>query len=528
MNSLESLAAVWLEHAGKVFLVFTAGMLLVALLRRPCRSLFGAGRAFQLWSLVPLMLLACELPQAQKVGRPALTTVFLRLAPDAAPMHAPAMASPGIHWPLALCLLWSVGALLLMLLGAVAQARYQRRLRDAVRVEQAGARWPIWRASQVDVGPALVGAWRPRIVLPADFEARYEPAERALIMAHETMHARRRDGALCLFAQLLRTAFWCHPLAWWAWLAFRHDQELACDAAVLGEHDGARRSYAAAMLKTQAAHGLLPVGCPWSPRHPVTERIAMLKLPLPSRRTRRIGGSLLMAITAAAAGAVYAATPAAQQASKTAKADHFTLAVDAATRGHPASMHFTQCLRAGEPFDISGSDGPGFSWDGQFAVTPAGNGQLEIRGKIHTRLDHGGGDTREMSGQPVVRTRPGVKASIVFGQKVDGDQLDTMKLADGTVRIDLTPTRGCSRAALAKAWKPAEVRQHVQGRPVREAARLLAQKGGFVLLNPEALDNRPVSFNFNQMSAVSAIQLLADIDGMRAVFNDKQVRFEPK
>ena len=528
MSSLEAIASAWMVQAWKLSLVFTLGVALVLLLRRPCRRLFGAGRAFQLWALVPLMLLASELPHGPRDSETFVPVVVLRLVPAAVPTAVHATGGPAVHWPVVICLLWSAVALLLVVLAALAQTRYQRRLRDAVRVDRSGARWPVLRATQTDVGPALVGAWRPRIVLPADFDARYERVERELIVAHETMHARRRDGVFCLLAQLLRIAFWCHPLAWWAWLAFRHDQELACDAAVLREHGGARRSYATAMLKTQVANDLLPVGCPWSPRHPVTERIAMLKSSPPSPRTRRIGSTLLTALAATAAGVVYAASPVAQQASATGKADHFTLAIDAATRGHPASMHFTRCVGAGEPFDISGSDGPGFSWDGQFAVTAAAKGQLELRGKLHTRVDQGGGNTREMSGQPVVRTLPGVKASIVFGQKVDGDHLDTVKLADNTVRIDLTPTLGCSRAALAKAWKPAEVRQHVQSRPVREAARLLAQKGGFVLVNPEALDNRPVSFNFDRMSAVSALQLLADIDGMRAVFTDKQVRFEPK
>jgi hypothetical protein len=224
------------------------------------------------------------------------------------------------------------------------------------------------------------------------------------------------------------------------------------------------------MLKTQSAAFPLPVGCPWSPRHPITERIAMLKSNPPSPRNRRIGRTLLTALAASAAGVVYAASPATQQASTTAKADHFTLAIDAATRGHPASMHFTRCIRAGEPFDVSGSDGPGFSWGGQFAVTPAAKGQLEVRGKIHTRVEQGRGATREMSGQPVVRTLPGVKASIVFGQKVDGQHLDTVKLADNTVWIDITPTPGCSSGT------------------VRDGGMVSAGKSGLVMARGAAAD----------------------------------------
>jgi hypothetical protein len=56
----------------------------------------------------------------------------------------------------------------------------------------------------------------------------------------------------------------------------------------------------------------------------------------------------------------------------------------------------------------------------------------------------------------------------------------------------------------------------------------VATKAGFILENADALSERPVSFKFDQISPVSALQLLADIDGKRAVFNGRRVRFDPK
>ena len=58
----------------------------------------------------------------------------------------------------------------------------------------------------------------------------------ALILAHEQIHARRRDGLWRLLAQGFVAVFWFNPLAWIAMACFRQDQELACDAAVLREH----------------------------------------------------------------------------------------------------------------------------------------------------------------------------------------------------------------------------------------------------------------------------------------------------
>jgi hypothetical protein len=38
----------------------------------------------------------------------------------------------------------------------------------------------------------------------------------------------------------------------------------------------------------------------------------------------------------------------------------------------------------------------------------------------------------------------------------------------------------------------------------------------------------PDALNFEQVSAISAVQLIADNDGLRVMFNDKRVHFEPK
>src|SRR5207249_10388980 len=43
-------------------------------------------------------------------------------------------------------------------------------------------------AADPSIGPALVGVFRPRLVLPADFETRFDAQERALILAHEEVH----------------------------------------------------------------------------------------------------------------------------------------------------------------------------------------------------------------------------------------------------------------------------------------------------------------------------------------------------
>jgi len=305
------LAAIdWLGRGWLLLLAFTVAVLLVAGLRKPCRHLFGTERAFQLWLLPPLAMLASQLPHAAVIADASRQPAVFVYAAAAIGLPSHVAHASSIDWRASVILFWLSGMMVSLLLGVVVQGRYRARLRGATPVDAEFSSRRVLRATRADVGPALVGAWRPCIVLPADFEQRYDTAEQRLILAHEDMHARRGDGWWCLLARAVAALFWFHPLAWWALSALRHDQELACDAAVLREHGEYRRSYANAMLKTQLAAFALPVGCSWSPRHPVTERIAMLKMPIPNRLPRIVGRITLMAIILGVSVSIYAAHPA--------------------------------------------------------------------------------------------------------------------------------------------------------------------------------------------------------------------------
>jgi hypothetical protein len=91
---------------------------------------------------------------------------------------------------------------------------------------------------------------------------------------------------------------WFNPLMYWAVARFKVDQELACDAVVLAKSRTGRRRYAAALLKTQLVADSawrMPIGCHWQSSHPLEERIAMLKRPLPGF-TRRLSGMVLASL----------------------------------------------------------------------------------------------------------------------------------------------------------------------------------------------------------------------------------------
>src|SRR5207237_268990 len=65
-----------------------------------------------------------------------------------------------------------------------------------------------------DVGPAVAGLWRPRIVLP-EWALRLTDAERRLMLAHEDEHVRARDPwLLAAAAALVLLAPW-NLMLWW-------------------------------------------------------------------------------------------------------------------------------------------------------------------------------------------------------------------------------------------------------------------------------------------------------------------------
>lgn len=276
-------------------LAMTLALLVVLAITAPLRRWFGARVAYLVWWLVPLAMLAVLLPAP--VREVATLTRGSMVALGMAPIQAVRLDSTAIALPdyrLWLLLLWSCGMVFAALFFHRMQRRYLRALGtvlpsgDGVFVSQTSG-----------ACPAVVGAWKPRIVLPADFETRYPSREGEMVLAHERAHLRRGDAAVNLFVVALRCAYWFNPLLHWAASRFRQDQEMACDAVVLGQFPDRRRTYAEAMLKTQLAVLGLPVGCHWQSSQSLKERILMLKQPLPGRRRLR-AGILIVAMTAAA------------------------------------------------------------------------------------------------------------------------------------------------------------------------------------------------------------------------------------
>jgi beta-lactamase regulating signal transducer with metallopeptidase domain len=280
----------------RIHLVASVAILLVLLLRPLVRRWVGASITYWLWLVVPVALAASFVPareQVRVVAPPRVVaasrdTHTLRIGgASAAPEEvlAEIAAKPLLPVPALADLLVAV-----WLLGAGALL-----VRSIVRTRRL--------AADPSIGPALVGVLRPRLVLPADFETRFDAEERALILAHEDVHRVSGHTVVNALVEVARCASWFNPLVHLASVRVRTDQELACDAAVIATRPAERRTYAQALLKTQIAPAFLPLGCTWtSPSAKrMGERIRMLARPSLGR-SRATSGAGAVAILGAALG----------------------------------------------------------------------------------------------------------------------------------------------------------------------------------------------------------------------------------
>ncbi len=239
------------------------GVVIVLLLRLPVRKAFGPRRAYGLWALVPVAAAASVFPSRAEI---------LEIGATAAPLT--------LGLALTVLAAWLAGAAIFAGL-MLWQERVFRR-----------------RAALGQVGPAVMGALWPRLVLPSDFEARFNARERALILLHERTHIRRGDPLANLAVAGCRVLGWCNPMIHVGAAFARIDQELACDATVLALKDNIRGDYARALLKVSTFGLVSPLACGWG-THPLLLRVGFLGRNEPSVR-RQVGGFLLLTALAVA------------------------------------------------------------------------------------------------------------------------------------------------------------------------------------------------------------------------------------
>ena len=155
---------------------------------------------------------------------------------------------------------WVVGMALMMIYASMSYLTLWRKVREAVSetgVSSSFRRGKIRYSDRIST-PFILGIIRPRIYLPYSMAGE----DKAYVIAHETIHLKRRDHWWKPLGYLLLSVYWFSPLIWVAYVLFCRDIELACDEKVIREMDvQERKAYSNALINSSVSRRLI-AACP--------------------------------------------------------------------------------------------------------------------------------------------------------------------------------------------------------------------------------------------------------------------------
>lgn len=93
---------------------------------------------------------------------------------------------------------------------------------------------------------AVVGFWRPMVLLPASWLTAFPTDVLEAVIAHELAHIRRYDVWVNLLQRIVETLLFYHPAVWWLSNRIRLEREMCCDV-LAAEITGDRGDYAIAL-----------------------------------------------------------------------------------------------------------------------------------------------------------------------------------------------------------------------------------------------------------------------------------------
>ncbi|MFS1523176.1 M56 family metallopeptidase [Microbulbifer sp. 2304DJ12-6] len=293
----------------------TGAILIVMAFRKKLRTLFGARVAYAFWTIVPIAMFACLIPAGIQIEVPTA----LNLVPSTEIKQAAneTLVTPvqdkqafpttikgftveaGSSIPAFLTSLilpmWILG---FAFNAGVLVYRHFRYVKDNKLSRKGDG--DVFVAEHEYVGPAVIGFFTPRIIVPSNFDQRYSALEQQLILAHEQSHIQAGDMRINAFALMLKSLNWFNPFAHIAFALMRVDQELACDERVMRRHGRHRQTYAETLLKSQLMSQSAPLGCTWMLHsiHPLKQRIASLAGREMSATRRTLGVIAVIAVAA--------------------------------------------------------------------------------------------------------------------------------------------------------------------------------------------------------------------------------------
>lgn len=290
----------------------TALILAAALLRRILKDRLIPEVRLVLWAACLLRLLTPFAPESPLsllgLGRRLARSAPVQSAPGPSPVRlsgpvpAPAGAFPALPPETALAVLWLVVGLALAARYVLLWDRTRRAVGCTIPVEgDDPRRAPLprrvrLREGAMDGAPLTFGAVRPTVVLSPGLDG----AALDCVLAHEGVHARRRDNLWRYAMALAQVLFWWDPAVWLMARLLRRDVELACDRAALRRLGPERRKEYALTLVSLSTQAEGPAFCHTFGRKAAEERIlSVMKFKKTSILSLSLSLLLVFGVTAA-------------------------------------------------------------------------------------------------------------------------------------------------------------------------------------------------------------------------------------
>jgi beta-lactamase regulating signal transducer with metallopeptidase domain len=286
--------------------------------------------------------------------------------------HPAPSSSRNIPWDEALRGAWLSGIVVFLAWLAIDLLRLYRLRRDALPCpELSSAGIEVLFHEKVSA-PLTFGVLRPSIILPVSAR-NWSEVEVRHALVHEMEHIRRRDWPLLVLVQAACALYWFNPLVWVARRRLCLEAEMACDDAVLREHEPSGYARQLVALAEEMSHARAELALGMAKRSDLSIRVSALL-----DNSRRRGGAGMRARLLAAAATtlvLFAFAPA--RAVAQANAEDATL-LEAAQRGDTAAI--TSLLNSGARPNAS------IRGDGSPLIAAARAGQS---GAVRLLLDRG-------------------------------------------------------------------------------------------------------------------------------------------
>lgn len=272
-------------------------MALVLLVRKPVSHFFGAHISYLLWVLplarlfMPTLTLTAPAP-VEPVAALAPTLIATDLAASAPAQQMAASAFASVDWLLVAAILWIGGAGLLFLSKLAGYFQFREDIISDGHLVGRHGTIKILETAAVR-GPLAFGLFDKYIAVPNDFFRNYAPRERELALEHEIAHHESGDLAANFAGLLVLSLHWFNPVAWFAWIAFRQDQETACDARILQKGGKEVRAVYGRTIAKSASGLKLGLASPLNQKDKIKGRLKMLGQSEKSSLRKRLGALLV-------------------------------------------------------------------------------------------------------------------------------------------------------------------------------------------------------------------------------------------